>query len=167
LSGDVLGAVAVILLVAAGRKTARRGGWAARSPLMLLLLCATALGPVIRYITQMYEYDWWRHPTCCSVTAAYFEGNKGTATSVLETVLAIAAAGLVAVYALGIRDRVVGGATLAGWLGVALFTLLQVVTGGTYVDGLWIAVKFLAAAVLVASLVLAIVYLRGKDAAQP
>jgi hypothetical protein len=162
LSGDVLGVAAVILLLAAAGKTARRGGWAAARRPRVLLLCGMALGPAIWSISALHERS---GRSCCSVSAVYFEDNR-LPISIAEIVLAAAVAALVAVYALGIKDRVVGSAILAGWLGVALFTFFEFVTGGWYFSGLWVALNFLAAGVLLASLAFTIVYLvRGGETA--
>jgi serine/threonine protein kinase len=162
LSADVLGIAAVILMMAAARKTARRGGrWAARPRQVQLLLCGAALGPVIWYISSLYLFR--VHNPCCSVTAVYFEFNKWQAVTIVEMILAVAVAVLVAVYALGLRDRVAGGAVLTGWLAVALFTYLQFVAEWTDPPVQWGAVNDVAGAVLIASVVLAIVYLRGKE----
>jgi peptide/nickel transport system substrate-binding protein len=163
LSGDVLGIAAVTLLLAAAGKTARRGGWAAvRRPQALLLLCGTALGPAIWNISAMHDES---GHSCCSVTAAYFEFNMQY-ISIAEIVLAVAVGALVAVYALGIKDRVAGGAILAGWLAVALFTFFHFITAGWYFSGPWLALNYLAAGVLLASLALTIVYLvRGRETA--
>jgi hypothetical protein len=159
LIGDVLGIAAVIILLAAAGKNTRRGGRAARRP-QVLLLCGTVLGPAIWYVNTANYVS--AHRSCCSVTAAFYAFNSRP-ISVVEIILAAAVAVLVAVYALGIRDQVVGGATLAGWLAVALFTFLHFATT-VHATGVWAALNWLAGAVLVASLVLTIRYLRGKEA---
>ncbi len=66
---------------------------------------------------------------------------------------------IMAVYAVGIWDRAVGGAVVAGWSLTAFFSLLQFVTAGFQFGGAT-ALNFLAGLLLLASGILAIVYAR-------
>jgi hypothetical protein len=78
-------------------------------------------------------------------------------------ILAVAIALWVSLHALGIADRAVGGATLAGWLTVALLTWLLYGDGQLHPARLFGEVHPVAGAVLLASLVLAVVYARRRQ----
>jgi len=151
LLGDGLGTLAAILLLAGLARVARRGPWARPPALPAFALAVPLLGWIAWLIVWFHEID---------------EGWDGFGNVLKQDYPAIefAIGGLVitvimAIYALGISDRVVGGAVLAGWAVTAVFSLLQYVTAGIEFHA-FAALNVVSGLLLAASGVIAIVYAR-------
>jgi hypothetical protein len=145
---DALGAAAFLVLLVALRPQAGRGPWAVPRALPVLLLCAAILGGGV-----------WNGYQLNNFLSSGWGTNYGY-ISILELVVLLVAVVLVPLYALGITDRVLGGAVLAGWAGlwfllvVQHYTSLQVsAESGISLGGLTVA------------MVAAVVYARRKPAA--
>jgi Protein kinase domain len=149
--GDGLGALAEILLLAGLSRVARRGSWARPPALPALLLVALVLGWVAWLVVWLHGLD------------AGFDGI-GNVFSQGYSSLVFGLGGLVvtviaAVYALGISDRVLGGAVLAGWTTASFFELFEYVTSGGQFHA-FTALNFLSGLLLLAAGILAIIYAR-------
>jgi hypothetical protein len=156
LLGDGLGVLAVILLLAGLARVARRGPWARPAALPAVTLAAALLGWISWLIVWFHEIDagWSGYGHVFSEDYPAVEFAVG---GFVVTVI-------VAVYALGIADRVVGGAVLAGWSLAAFFNLLEYVTAGLQFQG-FAALNILSGLLLLTTGVLAIVYgRRGQPA---
>jgi hypothetical protein len=159
LLSDLAGLIAVILLLAALRGTAERGGWPSARALPVLLFGAIVLaevawraqevtrliGPESYYNSFVFPSD--RHPYLVAGVAA------------------VLVAVFVAWYALTFKDRVLGGALLLGWSLGETFGFLAWITEGWYFRHRTVADNALAAVLFVASVVLAAVYMRRRSAA--
>jgi hypothetical protein len=150
LLGDGLGTLAAILLLAGLAQVARRGPWARPRAVGAVTLAAPLLGWISWLIVWFHEID-----------AGYGLGHVFSQDypAVEFAVGGLVVAVIVAVYALGIADRVVGGAVLAGWVLTALFNLLEYVTAGLEFRG-FTALNILSGLLLLATGVLAVVYAR-------
>jgi hypothetical protein len=159
LLGDLLGIVVVILLLVAFRRSAQRGSWARPRAVPVLMFIGSLVGPAAWY-AGLFHQSW----PCCS--ASSFNAYYGTihVLAGAEAILAVAVAAFVGAYALGVTDRVAGGAIVAGWLAVGIFEYLTFITEGWSFGNGEIAENWGAALVLVATAVLTIVYMRRQPA---
>jgi peptide/nickel transport system substrate-binding protein len=151
LLGDGLGTLAAILLLAGLARVARRGPWASPAALPAVTLAVAVLGWVSWLIVWFHEID----ASWNGVGNVFTQDYPAVEFAVGGLVVTV----IMAVYALGITDRVVGGAVLAGWALTAFFNLLQYVTAGIQFHG-FTALNFLSGLLLLATGVLAIVYAR-------
>lgn len=162
--GDVVGAAAAILLLVAVRRMHGRGRWATPRVIPVLLLAFAVLGPLA----------WagvWTHEVYVHDGNNYGSGwGIGTFWSVDYPFIAFIAAGLVvaliaALCALRLGARVAGGVMLAGWTVTMFLYFGQVITEGWDYPGAAVAVNGVAALLLLATAVLAIIYIaRGRKA---
>jgi hypothetical protein len=154
--GDGLGAVVAILMLVGLRALARRGPWLTPRVLPVLLLAGMVLGWGAWMILFFHQADaGWG-----GVGHVLTQDYPGVEFTLGGLVVAV----IVALYALGIADRVAGGAILAGWCLQAFFNLLDFATGG-YQFGGWVALNFLSGILILAAGVLAIVYAQRKQPA--
>jgi peptide/nickel transport system substrate-binding protein len=142
---DALGVAAFLILLAAFRSQVKRGPWAVPRTQPVLVLCAAVLGTGLG---NAYTLKGW-------LSSRYAIGH-GSAT-ILELIVLLVVGVLVPIYALGITDRVLGGAVLAGWAGLSFLLTLQ-----SYENNVQNVASLLF---LVAAAGLAIWYARGKPAA--
>jgi hypothetical protein len=159
LLSDLAGLIAVILLLAALRGTAERGGWPAARSLPVLLFGAIVLAEVAwraQELTRLIGPEYYRDSfTFPSDSYPYFAAG----------VVAVLAAVFVASYGLTLKDHVLGGALLLGWSLSETFGFLAWITEGWYFRHRTVADNALAAVLLVASVVLAAAYMRRRSAA--
>jgi hypothetical protein len=151
LLGDGLGTLAAILLLAGLARVARRGPWASPPALPAVALAAPVLGWISWLIVWFHEIDAGANGLG-DVLSQDYPAVEFAVGGLVVTVI-------VAVYALGAADRLVGGAVLAGWVLTAFFNLLQYVTVGIQFHG-FAVLNCLAGLLLLATGILAIVYAR-------
>jgi len=151
LLGDGLGTLAAILLLAGLAPVARRGPWAKPAALTALVLALPVLGFISWLIVWFHEIDAGWNGLGNVLKQDYPAIEFGFGGLVIAVIMVI--------YALGIADRLVGGAVLAGWALMAFFNLLQYVTAGIQFHG-FTALNFLSGLLLLAAGALAIVYAR-------
>jgi hypothetical protein len=156
LLGDGLGALAAVLLLAGLARVARRGPWASPPALTAVTLVAAVLGWISWLIVWFHELDAGWNGLGNVFSQDYPAVEFGVGGLVVTVIVAL--------YALGIADRVVGGAVLAGWATTVFFNLLQYVTAGIQFHG-FTALNFLSGLLLLATGVLAVVHARrGRPA---
>jgi hypothetical protein len=150
--GDLLGAIAAILLLVALRRAAPRGGWARPRVVPVLLMVGALAGWVVWHAVEFHEIT----ISDGGVSGALKQDYPSFAYSIAGIIVAV----VVALVALGISDRQLGGALLVGWSVSAFFYFLAFVTAGWSFGGGPVALNFVAGALIVATGVLAIVYTR-------
>jgi hypothetical protein len=169
LLGDLLGILAVILLLVAFRRPAGPGRRAMPRAVPVLARAVAALvfigtlaGPAIWYLA-VYDVRW----PCCSASSfnSYLDASRDVTAA--EMVLAVAVAALAGACALRFTDPVLGGAVFAGWLAVAIFDFLTFITEGFYFDREQVTENWAAALVLAATAALTIIYLRSSRRPAP
>jgi hypothetical protein len=161
--GDVAGVIATIILLRAMRRIHGRDRWAAPRIIPALLLAGTVLGPLAWtgvWLNRVYAQDGNNY------------GSGWGASTFLSTdypLIVFIAAGLVvaviaALYALGLRARVAGGALLLGWTVNMFLSFGQVITEGWEYPRVAVAGNGVAALLMLATAVLAIIYASRKPA---
>jgi hypothetical protein len=154
--GDVTGAIAVLLLLAALRRFAERGRWAAPRVVPALLLAATAAAWIAWtlvwarkvYVSEAGNYSDWSVSKFLSVDYPF----------VAYIALGLVAAVLVALVALGLRDRRLGGVLLLGWTVNVGVYFAQIITQGWTFPAAQVAANVAAAVLMLATAVVAIIY---------
>jgi hypothetical protein len=162
--GDVLGAAAAIILLIAARRIFGRSRWASPRIIPALLLIGTALAPIAWagvWANRVYTQDGNNYGSGWGpgmfLSADYpFVGLVGTGLVV---------AVIVALCALGLRERSAGGVTLLGWTVNMFLYFAQIITQGwEFFPGVAVAVNMIAALLMLATAVLAIIYASRKTA---
>jgi hypothetical protein len=159
LVSDLAGLIAVILLLAALRGTAERGGWPSARSLPALLFAVIVLAEVA-----------WRAQELTRLVGPEYYRNSFTFPSdaypyLAAGVLSVLLAAFVASYGLTFKNHVLGGALLLGWSLSETFGFLAWITEGWYFRHRTVADNALAAVLLVTSVVLAAVYTRRRRSA--
>jgi hypothetical protein len=160
--GDIAGAAAMVILLIAVRRMSDRGRWASPRVIPALLLATTALAWIAwtgvwarnAYVQGGSNYSDWGVGKFLSVDYPY----------VVSVVAALVLAVIAALYALGLRARVLGGVLLLGWTVNAFLYFAQVTTEGYTFPGAEVAINVVAALLMLATAVLAIVYASRKAA---
>jgi hypothetical protein len=160
LLGDVIGIAAVVLLLAALRRFADRGPWAAPRVIGVLLLATMAAGWACGTLV-------WARKLYVAGGANYSDWGLGKFASADSPVLVYIGAGLAvavltALYALGLRSRSLGGIMAGGWIVAAFLIFGQFITAGWQYTGTEAAANWVAGLLLLASAALAIFYAARK-----
>ena len=155
---DIAGVIAVILLLVALRGSAERGGWPSGRSLPVLLFCVVVLAALVwraqeltRLIGPQYSSDSFTYPS---------DDSPYIAVAVVALLVTV----VVAWYALTLKNRSLGGAMLLGWSVTEIFVFLAFITQGWFIRHRTVADNLLAAALLAASVLLTLVYMRRRQA---
>jgi tRNA A-37 threonylcarbamoyl transferase component Bud32 len=157
MASDVAGLVAVILLLAALCRPAERQRWRLSRSLPTALFAALVLGEAgwrLQELTALIGPEYYRN--------SFTYPSNYDAYSV-SSVVAILTVAVVAWYGLTIRNRLFGGALLAGWAVSETFTFLGYLTGGWYFRHRTVADNVLSAILLIGSVILALAYTRRRQ----
>jgi hypothetical protein len=160
---DVAGSIAVICLLVAFRRSAQRGRWAV-PPLSALLLIGM-LGGWAVWQSLMDEKVYHAAHDLAASNSLYGSVWSNTYPSIGYALIGFIVAGGVALYALGLADRALGGGALAGWSAIAFLVFLTYVTSPEDFTGKSTAVAALAGLLIAATGVLSIIYARRKQPA--
>jgi uncharacterized caspase-like protein len=158
LAGDLMGVVAVVLLLAAIRGFKTRRHWAAPPAIPVLLLIGLTLCWAVWNALWLIEL-------------ARLEGHGTAYLSVNYPQVSFSAVGLIAVwlaafYALRADDHVLGGFIVGGWLIADSLQFLRFVTSGFTFASWAVGLNFLTVIAIAATACIAIAYIRhGRSAA--
>jgi hypothetical protein len=152
---DVAGAAAAIVLLVTLR--AQRGGWAKPPALPGLL----AGGTVLAWIVWQGEQARKMQVADSGVRNVLTQQYPAVAYMVVGAIVAA----FVALYALRLADRVLGGGLLAGWVLTSFLAFLVFTVSGYPLAGRSVAVNWLVAIMILATGGLAIAYARRKQPA--
>jgi hypothetical protein len=162
--GDVVGAVAAITLLVAVRRMHGRGRWAPPRIIAVLLVVFPVLAP-LAWASVWADRLYHLHGN------DYGSGwGAGTFWSTDYPFIGFIAAGLVvslitALCALGLGTRVASGVMLIGWTVNMSLYFAQIITEGWDYSSAAVAVTWVAALLMVATVILALSYAtRGRGA---
>jgi tRNA A-37 threonylcarbamoyl transferase component Bud32 len=157
MASDLGGLVAVGLLLAALGRFAERRSWRPSLSLPAVLFGALVAGEVVwrlQELTGLIGPEYFRNSF--TYPSSYYAYS-------VSSVVAIGTVAAVAWYGLTLRDRLLGGALLAGWAVSETFTFFGYLTGGWYFRHRTVADNVLSAALLIGSVILALAYTRRRQ----
>ncbi|MBO0802397.1 MAG: serine/threonine protein kinase [Nocardiopsaceae bacterium] len=152
---DALGSAAMIVLFVAVRRSNQRGRWATPRALPALL-CA---GVVLSMGIWTFTWAW-------QLVSGYYGTDVGFGAYAAQEYPFIvmfvgyfAAAAYAAWLAMGLRDRLAGGFMLLGWTVAEILAFWGWAAAGWHFGSRWIPVNWIAGLLMVATAVLAVVYI--------
>jgi hypothetical protein len=161
--GDVVAAIAAVILLMAVRRMFGRGRWAAPRILPALLLAGAVLGPLAWtgvWTNRVYAQDGNDYGSGWGVGKFLSTDYPFAVFIAAGLVVAV----IVALCALGLRARPAGGVLLIGWTVNMVLSFGQVITEGWEYPGAAVAGNVVAALLMLATIALAIVYAARKSA---
>jgi hypothetical protein len=153
----IAGVVAVVLLLIALRGSAERGRRVAAGSLPTLLFCVVVLAAVVWRVQELTRLI---APQYHSYSLFYPSDDY---PYVISAVVALLVTVAVAWYALTLKDRLLGGAMLLGWLATEIFVFLAFITQGWFNRHRTVADNILVAILLATSVLLTLVYMRRRQ----